>query len=518
MSEIQDTPCHANSGNDQTPFNEIQTPMTEAQAPSNRNETPLVENPTPLAENSTLFVENPTPLTGNPTPLAENPTPLAENPTPFVENPTPLTGNSTPLAENPTPLVNHITVPIATFKSGPLKYKKKKMKDVEPEKLAPTDCCIVYEEGSSKLYFKLIDQNKFLKTGIKKHTTLEFDDVTAADLKVTSKFGSWDSMSTRLLVENRTPLIAWTVEKLADVEGLLNRKAPVKETLQNQQNDGEQTAYLRREQESCMVKATFDVQDLQQLREILHALKIRKLRERTAMLENHERGLQKDVRPLSKIREGLPEWVNYIPAKWYSSTIRQVFEYLIIIYTLLTLSWAIWQLYKHVGFIRKFLRPVLEILEFYLEMLRGWFRWLDLVTDVITDYWWMYMKPVILLATPLYTALAMLFKPLRNVANVVTMVTTPVMSCLRLMASALSPLAQPALMFWNTVRQVFVKFADSLSFIWGIVARWSIVRIVADKFQGLGLQNLLNELSNTNLDPLKAQMLVIQNLLLRSSK
>ena len=75
--------------------------------------------------------------------------------------------------------------------------------------LDPSDCCLYFEEGRSKLYFKILDQKQFLRNGVKKHTTLEFNDVTAADLKVTSKFGSWDTMVTRLLVENRTPLTSW---------------------------------------------------------------------------------------------------------------------------------------------------------------------------------------------------------------------------------------------------------------------------------------------------------------------
>ena len=58
----------------------------------------------------------------------------------------------------------------------------------------------------------------------------------------------------------------------------------------------------------------------------------------------------------------------------------------------------------------------------------------------------------------------------------------------------------------------------SLSLLWGMVAQWSIVRIVVERIQGLGLQNVLHELSSANLDPLKAQMIVIQNILLISLK
>ena len=242
------------------------------------------------------------------------------------------------------------------------------------------------------------------------------------------------------------------------------------------------------------------------------------MRQRKAVLDDHKHGLRTNVRAPSKIREGLPEWVNYIPAKWYSSTIRQVFEYIIIAYTLLTLSWAVWQLYKHVDLIQRFLQPVLDIIEIYLQVLRDWFRWLDGVFDVFTEWWWRYLKPILVLTSPLYAALSGLFKPLRNVADVITMITSPLLSCIQMLVAALRPLARPLVMFWNVVVQIYGRLSVALGLLWEMVARWSIVRIVVERIQGLGLQNVLHELSSANLDPLKAQMIVIQNILLVSLK
>lgn len=322
-------------------------------------------------------------------------------------------------------------------------------------------------------------------------------------------------MACRLLVENRNPLVAWTVEKISDIGEFANRQQP---PVKGDNTNDNTTAYVRREQESCMVKATFDVKNLQRLRDLLHVLKINKLQHRRIVLNNKRNGVDKGASVPSKIREGLPEWVNYIPAKWYSSTIRQVFEYILMMYTLLTLTWAIWQLYKHVGFIRNILQPVLQVIEYYLEVLRYWFRWLDSVTDVFTNYWWMYMKPIILLATPLYTALASLFKPLRNIANVISAVTEPIVSFCRVVRATLSPLLQPLFAFWGIFKELLQRVISSFSLFWGVVARWSVVRIVLDKLQAMGVQNVFNELSNASIDPFKAQVLVIQNILLRSSK
>ena len=123
-----------------------------------------------------------------------------------------------------------------------------------------------------------------------------------------------------------------------------------------------------------------------------------------------------------------------------------------------------------------------------------------------------------MLATPLYTALATLFKPLRNIADVITMVTSPLMSCFRVALSVLHPLAQPFSAFLNAVRQMYGRVSVAFGFLWGVVSQSPIMRLVVDRLQGMGIQNVWNELCHSNLDPLKAQVALIQNILMRSFK
>ena len=390
-------------------------------------------------------------------------------------------------------------------------------------------CFIVYEENSSKLYFKVLDQKLMKKTGEVKYTMLECADITAADLKVTSKFGSWDTMTCRLVVECANPLTTWKsfeIDKpIPDPESGKNKEF-LNELLQGESNpklspEGGapvQTAFVAVQQESCMVKAAFDIHYITDLRDILHSVKVAKLKDRKCLQEKHKKGIDKHIIIPTKIREGLPEWVHYIPAKWYSSTVRKVIEYMLVVYTVLTLLWAVWQLYKHVDFIRRYLRPIFMIIEYYLEMLKSWFRWLDKFAEALTDYWWTYMKPVYLLATPLYVSLASLFKPLRNVAGLISSIFEPVVKFFKTIASVLRPLVQPAVSVFSLFIGGIRKFLTSVMGLWSMVLNTTMVKLVIDRSNQMGLSRIIHEITHGGLDPLKAQVVVVRDLLLRSTK
>ena len=343
---------------------------------------------------------------------------------------------------------------------------------------------MLYDGSSSTLFFKIPEHDNLVGDKCK-YTTLECSDITAADLRVTSKFGSWDTITCRLLVECRNPLIAWKILHSIEIK-------PKEEI-----DSIEKPLYVSLKQESCMVKATFDVLYANEIKNLLHRVKVAKLKERLHIQEQHKKGLEKGVRLPSKIREGLPEWVNYIPAKWYSCTVRQVFEYLIVLYTMLTLCWAVWQLHKHVSFIRRYMQPLIDFFVFYLDLLTDWFRLLDTYADILSTYWWTYMKPVYLLIYPLYTVLAQIFKPLRSVANVITALCEPVVRLSKSVFLALQPLFQPAI---NLCKMFTVFLKD----IWSTIANTTIY------------QRFASEISHGSLDPLRAQVYLIRDIVYRS--
>ena len=107
-----------------------------------------------------------------------------------------------------------------------------------------------------------------------------------------------------------------------------------------------------------MVRATFKLTDIERLQTLLQSVKLVQLRERRDLIERRKQG-DPNVGSLPvKMQEGLPEWVAYVPAKWYSCTVRKVLEYTLVTYTVLTLLWAFWQLYKHVDFIQRYVKAL----------------------------------------------------------------------------------------------------------------------------------------------------------------
>ncbi|XP_065651341.1 uncharacterized protein LOC105844597 isoform X1 [Hydra vulgaris] len=379
-------------------------------------------------------------------------------------------------------------IPVNTLKSGTHHYKSSSLNydgnQSSLNKISHPACSLMYDGTSSSLFFKIPD---FSVGNENKCTTLECSDITAADLRVTSKFGSWDTITCRLLIECKNPLVAWKVSML-----------PLDDNKSNGENYTEKNpVYVSIKQESCMVKATFDVLYANDIKNLLHRVKLAKLKERLNIQELHKRGLEKNIRVPDKIREGLPEWVNYIPAKWYSSAVRQVLEYLIGLYTVLTLCWALWQLYKHVSFIQKYMQPLIDFFMFYLHILTDWFKLLDAYADILSTYWWTYMKPMFLLIYPLYNGLAQLFKPLRNVAGVVNTLFQPFISCAKSLSLALQPLFQP------------------VSNLCGLVTRF-LKDIHAMIITTTIYQRIASEINYGSLDPLRAQVTLIRDVIFRS--
>lgn len=271
------------------------------------------------------------------------------------------------------------------------------------------------------------------------------------------------------------------------------------------------------QQESCMVKATFDISVISQLRHLLRSLKVAQLKSRKAALEKVSQG-EKNIPVPSKMQEGLPEWVNYIPAKWYSSSIRKVIEYCLIIYTILTIMWALWQLYKHVDFIRRYIRPVIELIEFYVQILKSWFRWLDSFADQLNKYWWKYMKPVYVLYVTFYASLAQLFKPLRNISGVIANILGPFAQVFRIFVSFLKPVLTPLTTFFRLFASSFHRVSAAIMKVWDVMLNSAFIQLIVAKCNQIGLGTMFHNIVHGGFDPLKAQIVVIQNLLLKSVK
>lgn len=363
----------------------------------------------------------------------------------------------------------------------------------------------MHEKGTSVLYFKIPDLKQYKKDGSKHFTLLECVNLSAADCRVSTKYGNWDSMSGRLLVECNDPLITWS--RVSPCNDDISEVTPTNDAY-----------YLRTPQESCMVKATFDIKYVVGIRDTLHSVKAVQLKERKEVMAKHKEGVDKHLPVPTTVREGLPNWVNYIPAKWYSATVRKVLEYIIIIYTILTLLWAIWQLYKHVSFIQNMLKPIVDCVKFYFLLLKIWFEWFDEFLDVWTTYWWTFLKPFFVLASPIYTFLSQLFKPLRDISGVVTLVLEPIVRVLNKIMSLLHPVLQPLRQGLVIFKKYFQKLFDITLYLWRSIMGTALMQVVVERVGQTGAIQVLNEVIHGSIDPLKMQVLIIRNILTRSCK
>jgi len=435
-----------------------------------------------------------------------------------------------------------VVIPVLTLKSGAYKHKTQASKDAKSkfksgmfrdEACSPSsgiypnlckifhsdgeatssesipECSVLYDPSTpTKFSFKVPLNNG--QEDIAKNaafTLLECKNISGVNLKVTTKYG-WESMNCVMLVECIQPITAYT-RHLLNRNELINGMEGVK-------------------QESCMVKSTFDIAVIEQLKNLLQSVKLAQLRERRILLDRMTNG-EKDLVLPTKMQEGLPHWVNYIPSKWYSCTVRKVIEYTLMLYTILTLVWAIWQLYKHVGFIQRHLRPILEFIEFYIAVLKDWFRFLDKFTDELSKWWWNYMKPVYLLCATLYGSLATMFKPLRNVAGIIGGVFGPVVRLVQTTMTSLRPLFLPVMTCFKNLYNVAQNLSGSACVLVGrlygsivsivrLITSSTLVRLFIEKLQELGVAHFLHNLVHGGLDPFRAQFVVIRDLLIKSMK
>eukprot|EP00794_Sanderia_malayensis_P011956 gene11956-13193_t len=383
------------------------------------------------------------------------------------------------------------------------------------------DCLLIHEANTPRIFFKIPDLKASKRQGVGVFSVLQCADISAGDLKVISKFGSWDSLSSRILIECDGPMLLWKRKKIVEETSPLSSSSSSPADAQvdeqtNAQADAPMFSYQYTILRSCMVKATFSIEQLSQASNMLHLVKVAKTREIAKIKELKKKSLiSKHTKNPSKIREGLPEWVNYIPYRWYSASTRRTIEYLLILYTLLSLLWAMWQLYRHVDFIQAYLKPIVKFIEYYFSVLKVWFQWLDDLFDVVSDYWWNYFKPFLMLFAAALSPLLQVFKPLRGVVNLIPYLFDPFIKLFNMIMIFLKPVIVPLkssveliYKFLNTIVCDVLSHAMTNPTISSIVHRGSefyIVRLVQEALHG-------------HLDPLKAQVVVVRDLIFKSSR
>lgn len=278
----------------------------------------------------------------------------------------------TSFINSPLYLTNEITrVPLQRIRCGKLNIRNEER-------------WLEYEPLSKNLKFLYKDRKHFDHDYC---TSLNCQKISAADLRVSAKFGYLDAMTGTLTVES---------QELVEIDSPHHRGSAASSR-------------------SYVLEATFHVNYTGQVRDILRSLRHAKLVEsatdcEAVSVKGTELGVADSAMPCSekKLREGLPDWTPYIPHRVYTPAVRRLIESAITLYTIFSILWAVWQLYRHVDFIRAYVQPIIDTLKYHVELMDKCIQFFNSLFEEMTKQWLAYIKPgyVILssFASPLIAA------------------------------------------------------------------------------------------------------------------
>lgn len=259
-------------------------------------------------------------------------------------------------------------VSLETLEVGSWTYAYTDMEDIE----------LLYELESSDL----VISTSVRGTNNAVPATFRIKDITAADVSLISIVpGSLESMVVRVVLE--------TDEKISYLPHM--PKGENDSITNADENDN-----ASRDLDVCIVRMTASVHETGHLRDILFFLK----RDdqggvsQDSLFVRDKRPPQEEENPSTPkltLVEGLPPWVLYIPWMVYSKRTRHILQRIIFIYTIISVLWAMWQLYRHVNVIRVVIQPIVAALKYYLLPL---FDLLDWMFAVFTLWWHTFLSPL----------------------------------------------------------------------------------------------------------------------------
>lgn len=274
-----------------------------------------------------------------------------------------------------------VRVPLERVEIGPWVYSATELEDIE----------LLYELDSSELFIKI----DVCGTNGGVPATFRIETVSAASLSLISIVpGSLETMVARLILETEDLISYVTAE-------------PQESSSSDEDGDGENIVDCQ------IVKMTASVHESGHLRDVLLFLKADYATEvdPDSIFVSPQRKKQTESKPESSniqvtFLEGLPYWVPYIPWKVYSKKFRIFLQWLIVVYSVFSVIWAVWQLYKHVNVIRVVVEPIILALKYYLS---GIMEAFDSMLALFTHWWQHFLSPLNiirgLLSAPLMTAL-----------------------------------------------------------------------------------------------------------------
>ena len=409
----------------------------------------------------------------------------------------------------------------------------------------------IFEQESSdlELLYELESSDLLIKCNVRGHdgtgppATFRMRDVSAADLSLVCVVpGSLESMVARLVLETEEP-IEYSVCGLESEESKEEPEGSVSASGKGDRRSSDDDDTKQREKEvktlnSRIVVLTASVHETGHLRDILLFLKggyAGKVSPDALYLspkssrKAHESTDSTNASDLSRINgnqqitflESLPFWVRYIPWWVYSRNMRISIQNVFFIYSLFSVIWASWQLYRNVNVIHHVLEPIIVALrDVYLSSVMEISDW---VLALLTDFWMRFLSPLnilqgLLLAPVLQAAIQLrtIFLPLVQALYSVVMMAwrclpnTQLLTALRNLALGLysiacalgqnlwlvmAALTKPLYFIWQTILNSRVAVASlDLN---RIKLSW-VVNLVTGSARaiGLGMAKLFGYTSN----------------------
>ena len=336
------------------------------------------------------------------------------------------------------------SVPLEKVSLGSWKYVATELGDIE----------FLYELESSDLLI----QTNVCGTNGGESGIFRISQVSAADLSLVSVIpGSLESMVARLILETEKDIL---FEPAVPLEMSMDRS-------DNDKVDGSQFAVSH-----CrIVTITASVHESGHLRDLLLFLKsnyaskafgpdsvflspqrVMSTKEESPATPSAGQGdEQKKTAPQVTFLEGLPFWVSYIPWQLYTKRARILIQWVVLLYSIFSVIWACWQLYRHSHVIRFVVAPILELIKPYLFFL---FDWFDYLFALFTEAWQKFLSPLNILRGIMITPLLGALVQLRQVFSPIV---TALVQCLASsgVVSALKSLSLVVWSFLGIIRKPF---------------------------------------------------------------
>lgn len=375
-----------------------------------------------------------------------------------------------------------LCVPLEKVCVGSWKYTAKEIGDIE----------FLYELESSALLIKVdVSGTNGGEAGVFRVT-----QVSAADLALVSVVpGSLESMVARMILETEEEIIFLPA-------------VPREMSSNSSKND-----YMKSVNDCCIMTITASVHESGHLRDLLlflksnyaskalgpdsiflspqHATDTSKSGEKSLSCDSSTEEEETVQKPQVTFLEGLPFWVLYIPWQMYTKRARIMIQWLILFYSIFSVTWACWQLYRHVNVIRYVIQPLILLIKPYLSFL---FDWFDYFFAVFTEAWHKFLSPLNILRGILVTPL---LGTLIQLKGVVAPLTTAIAQCLNsygfmsalkslslILWYLLSILRKPFSIVWNAILNSRIAVGSlDLS---RLQLQW-VCTVIMNSFKAIGL-------------------------------